>query len=151
MDSFPFQRYNMNSDKKQHNEEVELLSNNDKDEKEKKKKTDPKKISRTVLTVAEVVFVSIVYVLVWYFLAAAQTAFLSRDSTMDKICVAILACFVTIILPAMLYFYLKTRIRSRFFSPLLYIVLLHLVLKGIIIYVGVPNMSYEFIYGKLFQ
>lgn len=143
----------MNSDKKQHNEEVELLSNNykDKKEKEKEKKTDPKKIFRTVLTVAEVVFVSIVYVLVGYFLSAAQTAFLSRDSTMDKICVAILACLVTIILPAMLYFYLNTRIRSRFFSPLLHIALLYLVLKGIIIYVGLPNMSYEFIYGKLFQ
>ncbi len=139
----------MNSDKEQYNEEVGLLSDNDK--KEKKKKTDPKKISRTVLTVAEVVFVSIVYVLVWYFLAAAQTAFLSRDSTMDKICISILTCLVTIILPVMLYFYLNTRIRSRFFLPLLYIVLLHLVLKGIIIYVGIPNMSYEFIYGKLFQ
>ena len=89
--------------------------------------------------------------LVGYFLSAAQTAFLSRDSTMDKICVAILACLVTIILPAMLYFYLKTRIRSRFFSPLLYIALLYLLLKGTIIYLGIPNMSYEFIYGKLFQ
>lgn len=137
----------MNSDKELYNGKAQQLSDNDK----KEKKADNKKSFRTVLTVAEVVFVSIVYVLVCYFLAAAQTAFLSRDSTMDKICISILACLVTIILPAMLYFYLNTRIRSRFFSPLLYIALLYLVFRGIIIYVGIPDMSYVFEYGKLFQ
>ena len=141
----------MNSDKEQYNEEVGRLSNNDKDEKDKKKKINPQKISRTVLTVAEVIFVSIVFVLVFYFLAAAETAFLSRESTMDKICLSILACLITIILPAMLYFYLNTKIRSRFFSPLFYIALLYLVSGWIVIYVGVPDMSYVFEYGKLFQ
>lgn len=141
----------MNSDKEQYNEEVGRLSNNDKDEKDKKKKINPQKISRTVLTVAEVIFVSIVFVLVFYFLAAAETAFLSRESTMDKICLSILACLITIILPAMLYFYLNTKIRSRFFSPLFYIALLYLVSGWIVIYVGVPDMSYVFVYGKLFQ
>ena len=137
----------MNSDKEQRNEEVGLLSDNEK----KEKKTDSKKIFRTVLTVAEVVFVCIVYVLIFYFLAAAETAFASRDSTMDKICSSILACLVITILPAMLLFYLNTKIRSRFFWSGLIICLLYFVWRWVVIYVGVPDMSYVFEYGKLFQ
>ena len=137
----------MNSDKEQRNEEVGLLSDNDK----KEKKNDPKKIFRNLLKVAEVVFVCIVYLLVFYFLLAAETAFASRDSTMDKICSSILACLGIIILPAMLLKYLENKIRNRFFWPGLIICLLYFVWRWIVIYVGIPNMSYVFEYGKLFQ
>ena len=72
----------MNSDKELYNEESDWPPKNDG---KRVKKAALKKVLRTILTVAEIVSVCIVYVLVLYFLISTEMAFAMWDNTTDII------------------------------------------------------------------
>ena len=72
----------MNSDKELYNEESDWPPKNDD---KRVKKAALKKVLRTILTVAEIVSVCIVYVLVLYFLISTEMAFAMWDNTTDII------------------------------------------------------------------
>ena len=139
----------MNSDKELNNEKAQQFSDNDK----KEKKADNKKSFRTVLTVAEVVSVCIVYVLVLYFLISAERAFAMWDNTTDIIFSFIIRALGLVFLPIMLILYLNTKIKQRKNRWLIGIIygIIILVCVWLCRYVGIPDMSYVFEYGKLFQ
>ena len=72
----------MNSDKELYNEKSDWSPKNDG---KRVKKAALKKVLRTILTVAEIVSVCIVYVLVLYFLISTEMAFAMWDNTTDII------------------------------------------------------------------
>lgn len=139
----------MNNEKELNNQEAEQQKETDK----KEDNTDLKKRFRTVLTVAEVVSVCVVYVLVLYVLIFAERAFAMWDNTTDIIFSSIIRVLGLVFLPIILMSYLRAKTKQskhRWPIGIIYGIII-LVCVWLCRYVGIPDMSYVFEYGKLFQ
>lgn len=113
--------------------------------KQEKRKT----LLGVVLKTLEIAFVCIVYLLVSYFIAVAESAFY-WDTIVDSVCNLILLLLFFIILPAMLIKYLYSKIRTRWIA---WIILLacYIALKFFFTCVGSHSATAIFEPGLFFK